>query len=166
MARLTGESTITLSVLDRLIDREPELSQEPGLSRSQSIRILRAAVRRDLESLLNTRRIAVLPGEGFDELNRSVYLFGLPDLSTLNMSGGGDRNRLLKGLSEAISLFEPRLTQVMVSMVENPDTVKTAVRLRIEALLRMDPVPEPVFFDSVLELQSGACRLTGGDDAR
>jgi len=60
MARVTGESTITLSVLDRLIDREPELSQEPGLSRAQSVRILRAAVRRDLESLLNTRRIAVL----------------------------------------------------------------------------------------------------------
>jgi type VI secretion system protein ImpF len=162
---LTGESTITLSVLDRLIDREPELSQEPGLSRMQSVRILRAAVRRDLESLLNTRRIAVLPSEGFDELNRSVYLYGLPDLSTLNMSGGGDRNRLLKGISDAINLFEPRLTQVTVSMVENPETVKTDVRLRIEALLRMDPVPEPVSFDSVLELQSGACRISGGDNA-
>jgi type VI secretion system protein ImpF len=136
------------------------------LSRAQSIRILRASVRRDLESLLNTRRIAVLPGEGFDELNRSVYLFGLPDLSTLNMSGGGDRNRLLKGISDAINLFEPRLTQVTVAMVENPETVKTDVRLRIEALLRMDPVPEPVSFDSVLELQNGACHLTGGDNAR
>jgi len=166
MARGMGEATITLSVLDRLIDREPDVSQEPGLSRAQSVRILRAAVRRDLETLLNTRRVAVLPGEGFEELNRSVYVYGLPDLSALSMSAGGDRNRLLKGLSEAISLFEPRLTQVMVSMVENPETVKTDVRLRIEALLRMDPVPEPVFFDSVLELQSGACRLTGGDDAR
>jgi hypothetical protein len=38
MARVTGESTITLSVLDRLIDREPELRQEPGLSRAQSVR--------------------------------------------------------------------------------------------------------------------------------
>ena len=142
MARGMGEATITLSVLDRLIDREPELSQEPGLSRAQSVRILRASVRRDLESLLNTRRIAFLPGEGFDELNRSVYLFGLPDL------------------------FEPRLTQVTVSMVENPETIKTDVRLRIEAMLRMDPVPEPVSFDSVLELQSGNCRLSGGDDAR
>jgi type VI secretion system protein ImpF len=108
----------------------------------------------------------VLPGEGFDELNRSVYLFGLPDLSSLSMSAGGDRNRLLKGISEAINIFEPRLTQVTVSMVENPETVKTDVRLRIEALLRMDPVPEPVSFDSVVELQSGSCRLSGGDDAR
>ena len=166
MARGMGEATITLSVLDRLIDREPELSQEPGLSRAQSVRILRAAVRRDLETLLNTRRVAVLPGEGFEELNRSVYVFGLPDLSTLSMSAGGDRNRLLKGISEAISLFEPRLTQVTVSMVENPETIKTDVRLRIEAMLRMDPVPEPVSFDSVLELQSGNCRLSGGDDAR
>jgi len=166
MARGTGETTITPSVLDRLIDREPELSQEPGLSRAQSVRILRAGVRRDLESLLNTRRIATLPGEGFDELNCSVYAFGLPDLSSFGVSTGGDRNRLLKCISDAISLFEPRLAQVTVSMVENPETVQTDVRLRIEALLRMDPVPEPVSFDSVLELQSGACRLSGGDDAR
>ena len=38
--------------------------------------------------------------------------------------------------------------------------------LRIEAMLRMDPVPEPVSFDSGLDLQSGTCRLSGGDDAR
>jgi len=38
--------------------------------------------------------------------------------------------------------------------------------MRIEAMLRMDPVPEPISFDTVIELKSGNCRLSGGDDAR
>ena len=46
------------------------------------------------------------------------------------------------------------------------DAGKKDVRLRIEAMLRMDPVPEPVSFDTVIELKSGNCHLTGGDDAR
>ena len=51
-------------------------------------------------------------------------------------------------------------------MVETADAGKKDVRLRIEAMLRMDPVPEPVSFDTVIELKSGNCHLTGGDDAR
>jgi len=27
-------------------------------------------------------------------------------------------------------------------------------------------VPEPISFDTVIELKTGNCRLTGGDDAR
>jgi predicted component of type VI protein secretion system len=51
-------------------------------------------------------------------------------------------------------------------MVETDDDIKKDVRLRIEAMLRMDPVPEPITFDTVIELKSGSCRLSGGEDAR
>ena len=57
MARNLGETTITVSVLDRLIDLEPNNRMENPLSRSQSVRLLKNAVRRDLEWLLNSRRI-------------------------------------------------------------------------------------------------------------
>jgi len=40
------------------------------------------------------------------------------------------------------------------------------VRLRIEAMLRMDPVPEPISFDTVIEVKSGNCRISGAGDAR
>ncbi len=50
------EGPVTLSVIDRLIDQEPERKLEPPLSRAQSVRDLKAAVRRDLEWLLNTRK--------------------------------------------------------------------------------------------------------------
>ncbi len=166
MARALGETTITISALDRLIDLEPDNRMENPLSRTQSVRLLKSAVRRDLEWLLNTRRIADPPDEGLKEVNRSVYTYGLPDLSTLSMASAADRNRLVRQVLAAINLFEPRLTNVRLVMVETADAGKKDVRLRIEAMLRMDPVPEPVTFDTVIELKSGSCHLTGGDDAR
>jgi type VI secretion system protein ImpF len=166
MARSLGETTITISVLDRLIDLEPDNRMENPLSRSQSVRLLKSAVRRDLEWLLNSRRICEPPDEGLKEVNRSVYIYGLPDLSSLTMASSGDRNRLVRQILATINLFEPRLSNVRLVMVETPDAAKKDVRLRIEAMLRMDPVPEPVSFDTVIELKSGNCHLTGGDDAR
>lgn len=166
MARGLGETTITISALDRLIDLEPDNRMENPLSRSQSVRLLKNAVRRDLEWLLNSRRIADAPDEGFKELNKSVYVYGLPDLSALTMASTADRNRLVRQVLGTINLFEPRLMNVRLVMVETPDAGKKDVRLRIEAMLRMDPVPEPVTFDTVIELKSGNCHLAGGDDAR
>jgi type VI secretion system protein ImpF len=119
-----------------------------------------------LEWLLNTRRIADPPDEGLKEINRSVYVYGLPDLSSLSAAQAGDRNRLMRQIAATISVFEPRLANVRVLFIETPDAGKKDVRLRIEAMLRMDPVPEPIFFDTVIDLKSGNCQLIGGDHAR
>src|SRR5450755_4469570 len=96
MARNLGETTVTVPVLDRLIDLEPGNSTENAPSRSQSERLLKRAVRRDLEWLLNTRRNSDPPDEGAKELHRSAYMYGLPDLSTLTMATAGDRNKLMR----------------------------------------------------------------------
>jgi type VI secretion system protein ImpF len=93
-------------------------------------------------------------------------VYGLPDLSTLAVAASGDRNRLVRQIQSTVTLFEPRLTNVRVVMVETPDSAKKDVRLRIDGMLRMDPVPEPITFDTVIELKSGNCRVSGGDDAR
>src|ERR1700677_3279602 len=112
MARSLGETTITVSVLDRLIDMEPDNRMENPLSRAQSVRLLKSAVRRDLEWLLNSRRICDPPDEGLKELNRSTYTYGLPDLSSLTMAASGDRNKLVRQILSTINLFEPRLANV------------------------------------------------------
>jgi type VI secretion system protein ImpF len=166
MARNLGETTVTIPVLDRLIDLEPGSQTENPPSRAQSERALRRAVRRDLEWLFNTRRIPELPNEGLKEVHRSGYLYGLPDLSALTMATAADRSKLVRQIAAAINLFEPRLANVRVLLSENPDTAKSEVRLRIEAMLRMDPSPEPISFDTVIELKSGNCRLSGVEDAR
>jgi type VI secretion system protein ImpF len=163
MARSQGDLTVTLSVLDRLIDREPRTSSEAPLTRSQSVRMMKAAVQRDLEWLLNSRRIFQEPDEALKEVNRSVYVYGLPDFSAY--AATADRAKLLRQLAGAIKLFEPRLLNVRIVPLESNAVGIQELRFRIEGLLAMDPSPEPVSFDTVVELRSSTCRVSGGPNA-
>ncbi len=165
MARTPGDITVTLSVLDRLIDREPKAQTEAPLSRSQSVRILKAAVQRDLEWLLNTRRIADEPDESLKEINKSLYIYGLPDFSQYTMASLSDQAKLIKQILTTIKMFEPRLGSVRIVPVEAQETGIQQFRLRIEAMLLMDPAPEPVSFDTVIGLMSGNCKISGGVNA-
>ena len=145
-----ADSPVTLSVLDRLLDYEPGQTAEAPLTRAQSVRALKAAVRRDLEWLLNTRRIALEPDAALTELHRSVYVIGLEDFS----GHGFDQNQLLRHIQEVIRQFEPRLAHVRIAQQEAA-AAHRAVRFRIEASLVMDPAPERISFDTVLQLASG-----------
>jgi type VI secretion system protein ImpF len=71
MSRFDNHIRITPSVLDRLIDYEPELSREPLASRSKSLRQLKDSVKRDLEQLLNTRKSEDWLPPDLKELNSS-----------------------------------------------------------------------------------------------
>ncbi|MGA9977055.1 MAG: type VI secretion system baseplate subunit TssE [Candidatus Sulfotelmatobacter sp.] len=163
MARISGDSTVTLSVLDRLIDREPKNQSEAPLGRAQSERLLKAAVQRDLEWLLNTRRIFQAPDESLKEVNRSVYNFGLPDFSQYTMISSGDQSRLIRQVVTAIQTYEPRLANVRIIPLESG--VIQQFHVRIEGMLLMDPSPQPVSFDTVIGLKSGAARISGGTSA-
>lgn len=165
MARTPGDVTVTLSVLDRLIDLEPKSQSEAPLTRSQSVRLLKAAVQRDLEWLLNTRRIFQEPDESMKEINRSAYVYGLPDFSQYTMASAADKAKLLRQLLNTIKAFEPRLANVRLVPVETSDSGIQQFRLRIEAMLLMDPAPEPVSFDTVIGLKSGNCKVSGGANA-
>jgi type VI secretion system protein ImpF len=165
MARSQGDVVITLPVLDRLIDLEPKNAFEVPLSRAQSARVLKNAVRRDLEWLLNTRRIPDLPDESLKELSSSLYLYGLPDFSTHTFASTADQARLIRQLTLTIKLFEPRLANVRVIPMPSEETGLKDLKVRIEGMLLMDPAPEPVSFDTVIETKSGNCRLTGVNDA-
>ncbi len=165
MARSQGDVTVTLSVLDRLIDKEPRMSSEAPLTRSQSVRMMKAAVQRDLEWLLNSRRVFIEPDENLKELNRSVYVYGLPDFSNYGAASAPDRAKLLRQIMTAIKLFEPRLLNVRLVPIESDETGIQELRFRIEGLLAMDPAPEPVSFDTVVELRSSNCRVSGGPNA-
>jgi type VI secretion system protein ImpF len=149
------DTAVTLSVLDRLIDLDPRNSKEAPPTRSQSERMLRDAVRRDLEWLLNTRRIAVPPDESLKELNRSVYLFGLPDFTGFSIATPTEKSKLIRQLQNAIKLFEPRIAKPRIVPIESDTAGTRTLRFRIEGLLLMDPEPEHVSFDTVLQLTSG-----------
>lgn len=154
MARASADIILVPSVLDRLLDDEPGVSYEPTRNRGQSLRELEAAVARDLETLLNTRQetLEELPSE-YVEVNRSLITYGLPDFTALSLLSLDDRNRILRSVENAIARFEPRLLRVRVNL-ETPRNNDRGLRFRIDALLRVDPAPEPVTFDAVLQLNT------------
>jgi type VI secretion system protein ImpF len=147
---------VTLSVLDRLTDSDPKSpSVEAPLTRAESVRALRAAVRRDLEWLLNSRRNPDDPGAINVETENSLYNYGLPDFSTYAIASPKDQTKLVRVLQAAVKVFEPRLASVRVVPIEiNPKGMRT-MRIRIEGLLMMDPAPEHISFDTTLQLTTG-----------
>jgi len=161
MAPQEAERTAQRSVVDRLIDTEPEMSSEAPMSWAQSVRELKRAVRRDLEWLLNTRRIVELAPEEFTELPRSLYHYGLPDITSLAAESVSARDWLRRQVEEAIGLFEPRLAGVRVTVETTDEEGKRELRFVIDGLLRMEPSPEQVVFDTVLEVTSSTFEVRG-----
>jgi type VI secretion system protein ImpF len=153
-ARAGNDISLVPSILDRLIDEQPENSREPAERRQQSVRELEMVVARDLECLLNSRQETLdeLPSE-YQELNRSLVTYGLPDFTSCSLAIEEDRLRVLRSVERTISRFEPRLLRVRVQL-ETPRNHDRGLRFRIDALLRVDPSPEPVTFDAVLQLST------------
>ena len=164
MARQDTEKNVTPSLLDRLIDRDPKQPADPPVTRQQSVRNLKASLRHDLEWLLNTRRNPEEAPDAYKELSRSLFNYGLPDVTSLSLNSPKDRMRLLRSLENTISTFEPRLDHVKITAVETTNTnvnLTRVLRFQIEGLLKMDPVPEQVSFDTVLQLISGEYQVKG-----
>jgi type VI secretion system protein ImpF len=63
-----------------------------------------------------------------------------------------------------MQLFEPRLTGVRVQAVESEESGTRQIRFAIEGLLRMEPNPELIVFDTVLDSTSGTFHV-GATDA-
>ncbi len=147
------------SVLDRLIDQDPERSGEQAMTLKQMGEALKDAVRRDLEDLLNTRRRPFSLPDGLDELERSSFQFGIPDFSGANMSSLERRRRYLKGIEELIRTHEPRFSSVRVVPVDERRNAERSLHFRIEAVLRTEPMPESVLYDSHVDVLTRSFRI-------
>ena len=163
MPRVDNTTGLLPSILDRLLDDEPDAQHEPLAHRFQNVRDLKAAVIRDLEALLNTRQETLheLSAE-FAEVRRSLLTYGLPDFTTCTLLSQTDRNRMRRALEQVIATFEPRLERVRV-ILESPRPHEQVLRFRIEALLRVEPAPEPITFDVKLQLSTQEYEVQGRD---
>jgi type VI secretion system protein ImpF len=159
------ERSVQQSLLDRLVDLDPKTSSEAPPTWSQSVRQLKNSLIHDLEWLLNTRRIPTPAPESFEELTRSLYNFGFPDITSMGRDSREVRIRLLRQVEETIATFEPRLAGVKVTLAESEDDGRRQLRFLIEGLLRMEPNPEQVVFDTVLEISSGEYHVKGDGSA-
>jgi type VI secretion system protein ImpF len=159
------ERTVSQSLLDRLTDDSAKGLGDRVMSFSESVRRYKAGVLRDLEWLLNTRRIYEPLPEGCEELEKSVYYYGLPDTTSLSGDDPAVRRMLQRDITDCIRRFEPRLTDVEVKLVPATDE-RRLLRFTVEAILRMDPDPERVLFDTMLDPSNGRVHVASDGHAR
>ncbi|MBV9157466.1 MAG: type VI secretion system baseplate subunit TssE [Acidobacteriaceae bacterium] len=164
MAKNRGDGPVTISVLDRLI-HDPNELESAFETRLGSLRKLKEAVRRDLEWLLNTRQPVIGAPEG-SEAQNSLFMYGLPDITSMSVKSTRERKRLTEAIQTAVAKFEPRMANVRVNLVTVGEDRVPNLRFVIEGLLRVDPSPEQVSFDTVLELSSGEYKVQGETSAR
>lgn len=131
-------------LLDRLIGHHEGINQPHRI-----LRQLRESVRRDLEHLFNTRYRCVSPSDN-DTMNASILNFGLPDLSTVNMTSIDSRKQFCREMEKSILAHDPRIKSVKVSSQDNINNQDPSVRFRVEAVLHANPAPELIVFDSTL----------------
>ena len=105
-------------------------------------------IRADVADLLNSRRYASEIPREFQHVALSMMSYGLPDLMSFSIHSSTQQEELRRTIERTIELFEPRLTNVKVSLVEiNMDQL--SARYRISARIAIHPRPE-FSFDTVL----------------
>ncbi len=131
------------SVLDRLLgDADPV---------PDALGVLRDSVHRDLEALLNARRPWRTVPVHLRHLRVSSYHYGIPDFTSGALNRHEPREALRQDIETTIRRMETRLTQVHVHLVDEPDRLRNVLRLRIEALLQVEPVVARIAFDTVVD---------------
>jgi len=155
---MRNQPDLQASILDRLIDHEPELSSETGPGRFAGYHQVRESVRRDLEHLLNTRRCIHPVPEADAGVRTSVFSYGVRDFISHSPRSPSLRQSLRLEIERILILFEPRLKNVTVRL----DTQASCQRnlcFCITALLYADQVIAPITFDTSFDINSGACLI-------
>ena len=156
MARAETSDVLRPSILDRLID-------DSGASSFQgvTVRELKASVARDVEWLLNTTHSCPYDLSRYPEAQASMITYGLPDLSSFSWGDSASGDRIAALIEERIKRFEPRIQErsVRCAVQRADDVADFRLRVRIEAILHVEPILEPVVFDSGLDLAGGSFRI-------
>lgn len=146
--------SITFSVFDRLLDNEPERLTERPVSLSHQIEQEREFIRRDIETLLNTR-----PAQGelpvqLTELANSVLSYGVGSFVSLGLGNNEAQLTLANKLEPIIAHIEPRLSDIHITLYKDYNSSQRALKMRIEGRFRIQEQSQAVFFDTSLDYSS------------
>lgn len=160
MPRQERSGLPTLSLVDRLSLEGSDLAEDvhdrtelEKIRRRDTIKRYKDSVKRDLEWLFNTRSTFDYRLEGYPQVERSVYAYGLPDITSVNIGSVNDQRKLVEVMKESLRLFERRLSDVAIEF-EPLVGGNRSLQFRISAILLMDPAPEEVCIDTVLDSTS------------
>jgi type VI secretion system protein ImpF len=145
------ERVLARSILDRLMDTNPDMSQDPPLTTAEQIREMREGIRRDLEALLNTRRRPTAPPSACEELGDALVSYGVDGMVSANLVTDEAKLRLARIIERRITLFETRLSDVRVTILKSRTNGERALRMRIQATFRVHEGMPPINFESTID---------------
>ncbi|RCW88617.1 type VI secretion system baseplate subunit TssE [Paracoccus lutimaris] len=165
-SRLDDDARLRAHRLGRILQRQSRLKEGGVVVTSE---VLREAVRRDIEMLFNTERLEVAyllsehemlstqsPDDllrDYPEIRRSVLNYGVPPFSGRRGSDF-DTEALARELKEVLAIFEPRLRRDSIRVTVNTGEA-TGLRVEIDALLMLTPVPERLRLSTLIDLDNG-----------
>lgn len=95
------------------------------------ILLLKHAIAKDIETLLNTRRYPFPLPPHLPQLQQSLLTYGLIDFTAWDFSSLETCERLRKEVLETLQKHEPRLQQPVVELASKPDASDGAVKLNL-----------------------------------
>ena len=146
MARTKTEVLITQSLVDRLTEME-----DWPTTRVASLRMYREGIKRDVEWLLNSRKPFVEAVQKYELASKSVFNFGLPDLSQMR---GNDPQAVLMAILQTLRTYEKRIRDPRVYLVRS-DELSRSIRFHVDGQLAFENGEEEISFDTLLEITSG-----------
>jgi len=120
---------------------------------------LKDSISRDIEWLLNTRQYSTAPKKSYEELQASLYEYGLKDLTSEGFSIEKLTNLLQDDIQKTLETFEPRLSDIQVDFVDprkgpnkKESNTEFLIRFSITAILKVQPKYKPVYFDTFFDI--------------
>ena len=157
------------SLVDRLTDDDPSVRRPEADRFVFDLARYRAAVMRDLEWLLNTNApLAPDEAEGLPLVAASTVNYGIPPLAGGTLTRK-DTRLLERELRQSITRFEPRiLPDSLVVRVISDEKAQTnrAITFHVEGQLWSQPVPEPIYLKTELDLETGEVIVADLDPGR
>ena len=149
----------TLSLVDRLsledssvLDRKHDQHFE-RIHYRDTVKQYKDSVKRDLEWLFNTRQTFDDRIERYPQIESSVYAYGLPDITSVNIGSVNDQRKLTEIMKRSLRLFERRLADVSIDF-QPVIGGSRSLQFTISGVLLMDPAPEEVRIDTILDSTS------------
>ena len=151
---IVDQIEISGSLLDKLGVREDARRSRTTMDSIED------SIIRDLEMLLNTRREEFLIPPEFEQTATSIVNFGIPDLAQCgSLRSGPEQTKLCRWIEEAIRVFEPRLCNVAVRVVDR-ENVNPVLRFRVEA--KAEFTARRVAFELGLKRDNGELAILPG----
>lgn len=97
----------------------------------------------NLALLLNTRRKMFTDNliEKNKPLLDSLLCFGIPDFNLVDFTHPQAQDNFCQVVSKAIYQYEPRLSNISVSIINNDQVIERCLKIKIEAMIKTNHQP-------------------------